>query len=58
MLFTYTENPPENPIFPSAALRVSAVASAHTENSSFPYSVGSCFRKDAETARGDFINMS
>ncbi len=37
MLFRYTENPPENTIFPPAALRVSAVASAYTENSSFPY---------------------
>ncbi len=39
MLFTYTENPPENAIFLPAALRVSAVASACTENSSFPYTV-------------------
>ena len=37
MLFRYTENPPENAIFPLAALWVSAVASAYTENSSFPY---------------------
>ncbi len=38
MLFRYTENPPENAIFPLAALRVSALAAAYTENSSFPYS--------------------
>ncbi len=38
MLFRYTENPPENPIFPPAALRVSAVAFSYTENSWFPYS--------------------
>ena len=37
MLFRYTENPPENTIFTPTALRVSAVASACTENSSFPY---------------------
>ncbi len=37
MLFRYTENPPENIIFPPAALRVSTRASAYTENSSFPY---------------------
>ncbi len=37
MLFRYTEKPPENAIFPPAALRVSAVASRYTENSSFPY---------------------
>ena len=37
MLFTYTENPPENTISTPAALRVSAVASAYTENSSFRY---------------------
>ncbi len=37
MVFRYTENPPENAIFPSAAQRVSAVAFAYTENSSFPY---------------------
>ncbi len=33
----YTENPPENAIFPPAALRVSAMAFSYTENSSFPY---------------------
>ena len=37
MLFRYTENPPENAIFPPAALRVSTMAPAYTENSSFPY---------------------
>ena len=37
MLFRYTENPPENAIFPPVALRVSAVAFSYTENSSFPY---------------------
>ncbi len=37
MLFRYTENPPEKAISPPAALRVSAVASAYAENSSFPY---------------------
>ncbi len=37
MLFRYTENPPENAIFRLVALRVSAVAFAYTENSSFPY---------------------
>ena len=37
MLFRCTENPPENPIFPSTALRVSAGPSGYTENSSFPY---------------------
>ncbi len=37
MLFRYTENPPENAFSPPAALRVSAVASGYTENSSFPY---------------------
>ncbi len=37
MLFTYTENPSENAIFPPAALRVSAMAFSYTENSSFPY---------------------
>ncbi len=37
MLFRYTENPPENAIFPLAALRVSALAAAYTENSSFRY---------------------
>jgi len=37
MLFRCTENPPENTISTPAALRVSAVASAYTENSSFPY---------------------
>ncbi len=37
MLFRYTGKPPENPIFPPAALRVSAVAFAYTENSSFPF---------------------
>ncbi len=37
MLFRYTENPPENTSFTPTALRVSAVASACTENSSFPY---------------------
>ena len=37
MLFRYTENPPENTISTPAALRVSAVASAYTEISSFPY---------------------
>ena len=42
MLFTYTENPPENAISPPAALRVSAVASAYTENSSFPYTCAQC----------------
>ena len=36
---SYTENPPENAIFPPAALRVSAVASGYTENSSFPYTL-------------------
>ena len=40
MLFRDTENPPENAIFPPAALRVSALASAYTENSSFPYDGG------------------
>ncbi len=39
MLFRYTENPPENTIFPPAALRVSARATAYTENSSFPYTL-------------------
>ncbi len=39
MLFKYTENPPENAIFPPAALRVSAMASAYTENSSFRYTL-------------------
>ncbi len=38
MLFRCTENPPENTIFPPAALRVPAMAFAYTENSSFPYS--------------------
>ncbi len=57
MLFRYTENPPENAVFQPEALRVPALASAYTENSCFRYSVGSCFRKDAETPRGDFINM-
>ncbi len=33
----YAENPLEHAIFPPAALRVSAMASAYTENSSFPY---------------------
>ncbi len=37
MLFRYTENPPENTVFTPAALRVSAVATAYTEISSFPY---------------------
>ena len=37
MLFMYTENPPENTIFTPAALRVAALVSAYTENSSFPY---------------------
>ena len=37
MLFRYTENPPENPIFPPTALWVSAGPSGYTENSSFPY---------------------
>ncbi len=37
MLFSYTENPPENTIFTPAALRVSTVAFSYTENSSFPY---------------------
>jgi hypothetical protein len=37
MLFSYTENPPVNAIFPPAARRISAVAFAYTENSSFPY---------------------
>ena len=37
MLFRYTENPPENAVFQPEALRVSAVASRYTENSSFPY---------------------
>ena len=37
MLFRYTENPPENAIFPSVALRFSVVAFSYTENSSFPY---------------------
>ena len=37
MLFRCTETPPENTISTLAALRVSAVASAYTENSSFPY---------------------
>ncbi len=37
MLFRYTENPPENAIFPLAALRVSAGPSWYTENSSFRY---------------------
>ncbi len=39
MLFRYTENPPESPIFPPAALRVSAKAFSYTENSSFPYTL-------------------
>ena len=39
MLFTYTENPSENAIFPPAALRVSAMAFSYTENSSFPYTL-------------------
>ena len=42
MLFTYTENPPENPIFAPAALRVSALAFSYTENSSFPYTCAQC----------------
>ena len=37
MLFRCTENPPENLIFLSAALRVSVVMFSYTENSSFPY---------------------
>ena len=37
MLSRYTENPPENAIFPPAALRVSAVVFSYTENSSFRY---------------------
>ena len=37
LMFPYTENPPENTISTPAALRVSAVATAYTENSSFPY---------------------
>ncbi len=37
MLFRSTEKSPENPIFPSTALRVSRVAFSYTENSSFPY---------------------
>ncbi len=37
MLFRYTENLPENAIFPPAALQVSAMASGYTENSSFRY---------------------
>ncbi len=37
MLFRYTENPSENAIFPTAAQRVSVMAAAYTENSSFPY---------------------
>ncbi|MEE9602933.1 MAG: hypothetical protein V3V75_06485, partial [Thermoguttaceae bacterium] len=37
MFFRYTENPPENDIFPPAALQVSAEPSGYTENSSFPY---------------------
>ena len=37
MLFRYTENPPENAIFPSVALRFSVVAFSYTENSSFPF---------------------
>ncbi len=37
MLFRYTENPPEDAIFPPAALRVPAMAFSYTENSSFPY---------------------
>ena len=42
MLFTYTENPPENPFFAPTALRVSAVAFSYTENSSFPYTRQPC----------------
>ena len=42
MLFSYTENPPENTIFAPAALRVSARATAYTENSSFPYTRQPC----------------
>ena len=37
LLFRYTENPLKTPIFPPTALRVSAVVSRYTENSSFPY---------------------
>ena len=37
MLFRYTEKPPENAFFPSTPLRVSAQATAYTENSSFSY---------------------
>ena len=39
MVFRYTENPPENAIFPPAGLRVSAMAFSYTENSSFPYTL-------------------
>ncbi len=39
MLFRCTENPPENTIFPPAALRVSARAFGYTEKGSFPYTV-------------------
>ena len=42
MLFTYTENPPENAIFQPTGLRVSAVAFSYTENSSFPYARQPC----------------
>ena len=34
--------PPENPIFPPTALRVSAVTFSYTENSCFPYTRQPC----------------
>ena len=37
MLFTYTENPPENWFFAPGFLRPSGWRTGYTENSSFPY---------------------
>ena len=42
-----TENPPENAIFPPAEPPISAVASAYTEISSFPYTVSQRPENDA-----------